>query len=169
MRRARTVGGIGLGLAIAMEDANLHGGWLTQGRPAMGAQFRLTLPRKAGRFSKTSLPAGAVWSIPVDQARRFEAHRCPRSAGSPPPRPTPAAKTTVSPSSARVVLRGSHRRSQFVGGWLCDADFDQSRRQRDSNLMPELRERRVAPPAPGDDQKQIARYPCYPNYQPNFR
>ena len=48
--RARTVGGTGLGLAIAMEDANLHGGWLTAwGRPDMGAQFRLTLPRKAGR------------------------------------------------------------------------------------------------------------------------
>ena len=47
--RARTVGGTGLGLAIAMEDANLHGGWLTAwGRPGMGAQFRLTLPRKAG-------------------------------------------------------------------------------------------------------------------------
>ena len=47
--RARAVGGTGLGLSIAMEDANLHGGWLTAwGRPAMGAQFRLTLPRKAG-------------------------------------------------------------------------------------------------------------------------
>ena len=46
--RARTVGGTGLGLAIAMEDANLHGGWLTAwGRPGLGAQFRLTLPRRA--------------------------------------------------------------------------------------------------------------------------
>ena len=53
--RARTVGGTGLGLAIAMEDANLHGGWLTAwGRPAMGAQFRLTLPRKAGAILETS-------------------------------------------------------------------------------------------------------------------
>ena len=47
--RARTVGGSGLGLAIAMEDANLHGGWLTAwGRPGLGAQFRLTLPRRLG-------------------------------------------------------------------------------------------------------------------------
>ena len=47
--RARTVGGTGLGLAIAMEDANLHGGWLTAwGRPGLGAQFRLTLPRERG-------------------------------------------------------------------------------------------------------------------------
>ena len=53
--RARTVGGTGLGLAIAMEDANLHGGWLTAwGRPDMGAQFRLTLPRKAGHILETS-------------------------------------------------------------------------------------------------------------------
>jgi two-component system, OmpR family, sensor histidine kinase MtrB len=53
--RARTVGGTGLGLAISMEDANLHGGWLTAwGRPGMGAQFRLTLPRKAGTILETS-------------------------------------------------------------------------------------------------------------------
>ncbi len=53
--RARTVGGSGLGLAIAMEDANLHGGWLTAwGRPDLGAQFRLTLPRKAGAILETS-------------------------------------------------------------------------------------------------------------------
>ena len=53
--RARTVGGTGLGLAISMEDANLHGGWLTAwGRPGMGAQFRLTVPRRAGDVLTTS-------------------------------------------------------------------------------------------------------------------
>ena len=53
--RARTVGGTGLGLSIAMEDANLHGGWLTAwGRPGQGAQFRLTLPREAGGILETS-------------------------------------------------------------------------------------------------------------------
>ncbi|GAA1920522.1 MtrAB system histidine kinase MtrB [Nocardioides marmoribigeumensis] len=47
--RARTTGGTGLGLAIAREDARLHGGWLEAwGRPGEGAQFRLTLPRRAG-------------------------------------------------------------------------------------------------------------------------
>jgi two-component system sensor histidine kinase MtrB len=53
--RARTVGGTGLGLAIAMEDANLHGGWLTAwGRPGLGAQFRLTLPRRPGTILESS-------------------------------------------------------------------------------------------------------------------
>jgi two-component system sensor histidine kinase MtrB len=47
--RARTTGGTGLGLAIALEDARLHGGWLQAwGEPGDGAQFRLTLPRRAG-------------------------------------------------------------------------------------------------------------------------
>ena len=47
--RRRTVGGTGLGLSIAMQDARLHGGWLNAwGRPGQGAQFRLTVPRKAG-------------------------------------------------------------------------------------------------------------------------
>ena len=48
--RARTSGGTGLGLAISLEDAALHGGWLQAwGEPGSGAQFRLTLPRRAGR------------------------------------------------------------------------------------------------------------------------
>jgi len=47
--RARRLGGTGLGLSIALEDARLHGGRLTAwGRPAEGAQFVLTLPRRAG-------------------------------------------------------------------------------------------------------------------------
>ena len=46
--RARTSGGTGLGLSIALEDTHLHGGWLQAwGRPGRGAQFRLTLPRRA--------------------------------------------------------------------------------------------------------------------------
>ncbi len=53
--RARTMGGTGLGLSIAMEDARLHGGWLTAwGRPGLGAQFRLTLPRVAGGILEQS-------------------------------------------------------------------------------------------------------------------
>lgn len=43
--RQRTVGGSGLGLSIALENAQLHGGWLDAwGRPGAGALFRLTLP-----------------------------------------------------------------------------------------------------------------------------
>ncbi len=56
--RARTSGGTGLGLSISLEDARLHGGWLQAwGTPGGGAQFRLTLPRRAGaRVSRSPLP-----------------------------------------------------------------------------------------------------------------
>jgi two-component system sensor histidine kinase MtrB len=48
--RTRTSGGTGLGLAIALEDTHLHGGWLQAwGKPHQGAQFRLTLPRRANQ------------------------------------------------------------------------------------------------------------------------
>jgi two-component system sensor histidine kinase MtrB len=47
--RARQTGGSGLGLSISLEDARLHGGWLEAwGAPGQGAQFRLTLPVRAG-------------------------------------------------------------------------------------------------------------------------
>jgi two-component system sensor histidine kinase MtrB len=56
--RARTTGGTGLGLSISLEDAHLHGGWLQAwGASGDGAQFRLTLPRRAGdRISHSPLP-----------------------------------------------------------------------------------------------------------------
>jgi two-component system sensor histidine kinase MtrB len=48
--RTRRTGGTGLGLSIALEDAHLHGGWLQAwGALGSGAQFRLTLPRRARR------------------------------------------------------------------------------------------------------------------------
>ena len=47
--RSRLTGGTGLGLAISLEDARLHDGWLQAwGERGKGAQFRLTLPRRAG-------------------------------------------------------------------------------------------------------------------------
>ncbi len=47
--RYRAVGGAGLGLAIARENAELHGGRLEAwGRPGGGAQFCLTLPLVPG-------------------------------------------------------------------------------------------------------------------------
>jgi two-component system sensor histidine kinase MtrB len=63
--RARTTGGTGLGLSISLEDAHLHGGWLQAwGAPGAGAQFRLTLPRRAGdRLTKSPLPL-----VPPDMA-----------------------------------------------------------------------------------------------------
>ncbi|HWB37218.1 MAG TPA: MtrAB system histidine kinase MtrB, partial [Rugosimonospora sp.] len=63
--RARQTGGTGLGLSISLEDARLHGGWLEAwGSPGEGAQFRLTLPVRAGdRLTSSPLrlvPADAV-------------------------------------------------------------------------------------------------------------
>ncbi|MDO5700726.1 MAG: MtrAB system histidine kinase MtrB [Bowdeniella nasicola] len=47
--RARTTGGAGLGLAISLEDARLHGGTLEAwGEEGIGASFLLTLPRRTG-------------------------------------------------------------------------------------------------------------------------
>ncbi|HEU4346284.1 MAG TPA: MtrAB system histidine kinase MtrB [Actinoplanes sp.] len=56
--RARQTGGTGLGLSISVEDARLHGGWLEAwGSPGDGAQFRLTLPVRAGdRLVAAPLP-----------------------------------------------------------------------------------------------------------------
>ncbi|WIM97381.1 MtrAB system histidine kinase MtrB [Actinoplanes oblitus] len=56
--RARQTGGTGLGLSISAEDARLHGGWLEAwGSPGEGAQFRLTLPVRAGdRLVAAPLP-----------------------------------------------------------------------------------------------------------------
>jgi two-component system sensor histidine kinase MtrB len=69
--RARTTGGTGLGLAISLEDARLHGGWLQAwGAPGDGAQFRLTLPRRAGdRVSRSPLPL-----VPDDASARRVGH-----------------------------------------------------------------------------------------------
>jgi len=85
--RARTVGGTGLGLAIAMEDANLHGGWLTAwGRPGLGAQFRLTLPKHSGGLLEASplpmVPRDLVGPIP-SRAETFEPAAPPSAPAAP--------------------------------------------------------------------------------------
>jgi len=61
--RRRGLGGSGLGLSISLEDARLHQGWLEAwGEPGRGAQFRLTLPARAGSEIENSplplVPAG---------------------------------------------------------------------------------------------------------------
>jgi two-component system, OmpR family, sensor histidine kinase MtrB len=64
--RTRTTGSTGLGLAISLEDARLHGGWLQAwGEPGNGAQFRLTLPRRAG----DPLERSPLLLAPVDAGR----------------------------------------------------------------------------------------------------
>ena len=122
--RARTVGGSGLGLAIAMEDANLHGGWLTAwGRPGLGAQFRLTLPRRRGMVLRTSpLPAGAPRPgahrggvRPARPGVRRRADHQPvgpaRAAG--PPRPAGrGAGRCAERTPSRRCCRGDRRRSR---------------------------------------------------------
>ena len=63
--RARQTGGTGLGLSISLEDARLHGGWLEAwGAPGQGAQFRLTLPVRAG----DRLTASPLRLVPADAA-----------------------------------------------------------------------------------------------------
>ncbi len=53
--RARTTGGSGLGLSIAVEDARLHSAWLQAwGEPGNGSCFRLTLPKQRGGELKVS-------------------------------------------------------------------------------------------------------------------
>jgi two-component system sensor histidine kinase MtrB len=104
--RARAVGGTGLGLSIAMEDANLHGGWLTAwGRPAMGAQFRLTLPRKAGAILETSPLPLVPRDLVGPGGTRLDGLEAPAPLSSRSPataasvqRRAAAAETTVSPS-----------------------------------------------------------------------
>lgn len=52
--RARTSGGSGLGLSIALEDAKLHqGNLLAWGAPHQGAHFVLTLPKQFGNSIQT--------------------------------------------------------------------------------------------------------------------
>lgn len=65
--RTRVLGGSGLGLSIAIEDARLHQGWLTAwGRPGRGAQFRLTLPKDP----ETVLTSSPLPVMPVDEDGR---------------------------------------------------------------------------------------------------
>jgi len=74
--RARQTGGTGLGLSISLEDARLHGGWLQAwGEPGRGAQFRLTLPLRAGhRLSGSPLPLEPVGDGPVPVASAEGGH-----------------------------------------------------------------------------------------------
>lgn len=101
--RARRTGGTGLGLAIALEDAHLHGGWLQAwGEPGKGAQFRLTLPRRAGHELSAS-PLPLVGVARAGLAGSGSAAPPPISAATPSPAPPVAAGATEPAAS------GAHR------------------------------------------------------------
>jgi two-component system sensor histidine kinase MtrB len=73
--RVRSIGGTGLGLPIALEDARLHGGWLQAwGAPGDGASFRLTLPRSGGTELHSS-------PLPLEPADAQTGRRMPLSVG----------------------------------------------------------------------------------------
>jgi two-component system sensor histidine kinase MtrB len=73
--RARQTGGTGLGLSISVEDARLHGGWLEAwGAPGQGAQFRLTVPTRAGH----RLVSSPLRLVPTDFRPPTEAMPEPR-------------------------------------------------------------------------------------------
>lgn len=109
--RVRTVGGSGLGLAIAMEDANLHKGWLTAwGRPGLGAQFRLTVPRQAGAILETSplplVPRDVIAALPsVAEEVDHEEVEVSRTTGA----LTPGSSTGAVESSARPTTKSVSR------------------------------------------------------------
>ncbi len=97
--RARHTGGTGLGLSISVEDARLHGGWLEAwGAPRQGAQFRLTLPTRAGK----KLVSSPLRLVPTDFRPPREAEpeptvgSAPRVPGTTPARPTGGRRATVS-------------------------------------------------------------------------
>lgn len=84
--RARSIGGTGLGLPIALEDARLHGGWLQAwGAPGDGANFRLTLPRLIGREISAS-------PLPLEPTDASSGRRMPLSVGGA-VRPSPREKS----------------------------------------------------------------------------
>jgi two-component system, OmpR family, sensor histidine kinase MtrB len=89
--RARQTGGTGLGLSISVEDARLHGGWLEAwGSPGEGAQFRLTLPVRAGD-RLTSAPLRLVPEDAVVVGRR-------------PSLPTPTSSITSVPAPVLSIV-----------------------------------------------------------------
>ncbi|QBI52750.1 MtrAB system histidine kinase MtrB [Streptomonospora litoralis] len=80
--RARTTGGTGLGLSMAKEDAQLHGGWLQAwGMPGKGSQFRLSLPRREGQELRGSPLPLAPPEMAIGRARGFSPPLTERPAG----------------------------------------------------------------------------------------
>ena len=184
--RARTVGGTGLGLAIAMEDANLHGGWLTAwGRPAMGAQFRLTLPKNVGAILETSpLPLVPRDLVGPGGARLdgLEAPTIPLPPLSPASPSSPAPRRAAARDNSEPIVRWPQSRLAIIvmllasvlvmagcssvptSGPIEEVEGQQARG------CPSCVNVEVLPPAPDDKPRQIVegflRATSY--YQPNY-
>jgi two-component system, OmpR family, sensor histidine kinase MtrB len=134
--RARTTGGSGLGLSIALEDARLHGGWLqVWGEPGGGSQFRLTLPCAAGEKVRSSplplqpadsrrrrpvraeapgggqsmVPAQGRHGAPVPSGSDRAGSPAPGSAPQPSPEAAAAAAATADRSSPAPAVAGPRR------------------------------------------------------------
>jgi two-component system sensor histidine kinase MtrB len=104
--RARHTGGTGLGLSISAEDARLHGGWLEAwGAPGQGAQFRLTVPARAG----DRLVSSPLRLVPTDFKPPVDAEPDPEM--SEPPAPS---ATVPAPSPAGDAVVPTRRRSRAV-------------------------------------------------------
>jgi two-component system sensor histidine kinase MtrB len=96
--RARQTGGTGLGLSISLEDARLHGGWLESwGAPGQGAQFRLTLPVRAG----DRLVSSPLRLVPDDA--RLVPLAAPLTVPTPAPLAAPAAALLTAPTPAPIT------------------------------------------------------------------
>lgn len=70
--RARTTGGSGLGLSIAMEDTKLHNGWLQAwGMKGSGSRFRLTIPLHQGdEIEESPVPLEPESTVEADELDR---------------------------------------------------------------------------------------------------
>ncbi|HEV7896461.1 MAG TPA: MtrAB system histidine kinase MtrB [Planosporangium sp.] len=109
--RARQTGGSGLGLSISIEDARLHGGWLESwGAPGQGAQFRLTLPVRAGDRLVSSplrlVPDDARLTAPAEGPVTGAVAAPPATNGSPSTSTTGAADDNAAPPRAAITVDG---------------------------------------------------------------
>ncbi|WP_314175603.1 MtrAB system histidine kinase MtrB [Streptomyces winkii] len=140
--RARTTGGSGLGLSIALEDARLHGGWLqVWGEPGGGSQFRLTLPATAGE----TLHSSPLALQPADARRKRPAKGSGKSAG----RAKSQSKTTgtsTGASTGAVPAQGRHGAAGPAGRPAPQPTPPASAQSAPTG--PGAGERSAAPPAP---------------------